>query len=156
MNGEAGAGRLPAGAPFKVSAAFEGSTHDIARARELARTFLGQVRSTHGLRVSDRASGAVQLVVSELVTNAFKYAPGPCLLDIELLEGGIQVTVWDSALDLPVRREPEPGRVGQHGLEIVTALSRSFTVHRQSVGKRVVTTVPLVDDPADSAADRPP
>jgi hypothetical protein len=31
--------------------------------------------------------GMVQLVVSELVSNARKYAPGPCLLDLETIEG---------------------------------------------------------------------
>jgi hypothetical protein len=40
--------------------------------------------------------GMVQLVVSELVTNARKYAPGPCLPDLEIVEGGVQISVWDS------------------------------------------------------------
>ncbi|MFF4291520.1 ATP-binding protein, partial [Streptomyces sp. NPDC001633] len=62
-----------------VSGAFEGS-EDIAVARDLARGFLTDVQAVHGLPVSQRAMGMVQLVVSELVTNARKYAPGPCLL----------------------------------------------------------------------------
>jgi hypothetical protein len=35
------------------------------------------VQAVHGLPVSERVMGMVQLVVSELVTNARKYAPGP-------------------------------------------------------------------------------
>ncbi|MFE3638831.1 ATP-binding protein [Streptomyces cellostaticus] len=156
MGGDTAGHDRPAGAPFRVSAAYEGSTPDIARARELARSFLGQVWSAHGLPVSERASGTVQLVVSELVTNAFKYAPGPCLLDIELLEASVRITVWDSALDLPVIMAPEPGRAGQHGLEIVTALSESFAVYPEPVGKRTVATVPLTGGPGEAAAGRRP
>lgn len=66
-------------APIAVSAAFEGSA-EIAEARDMARDFLTSLQAVHGLPVSARAMGMVQLVVSELVTNARKYAPGPCLL----------------------------------------------------------------------------
>jgi hypothetical protein len=52
-----------------VTAAFEGS-EEIAAARELARTFLTDLQAVHGLPVSGRVMGMVQLVVSELVTNA--------------------------------------------------------------------------------------
>jgi anti-sigma regulatory factor (Ser/Thr protein kinase) len=154
MDEEGGRDDQPAGAPVRVSAAYEGKPRDIARARELARWFLRWVRSVHGLPVSDRAMGTVQLVVSELVTNAFKYAPGPCLLDLELAEGHIQITVWDSELALPVARVPEPGRVGQHGLEIVMAVSRRFEVRREPVGKRAIATVALADDYGETAAAR--
>jgi hypothetical protein len=56
-----------------VSAAFEGNfegSEDIAEARDLARSFLADVQTVHGVAVSDRVIGMVQLVVSELVTNA--------------------------------------------------------------------------------------
>ncbi|MFB8077372.1 hypothetical protein [Streptomyces sp. NPDC056013] len=59
-----------------VSGLFEGS-EDIAVARDLAGDFLADARAVHGLTVSETARGAVELVVSELVTNARKYAPGP-------------------------------------------------------------------------------
>ncbi|WP_370738974.1 hypothetical protein [Streptomyces sp. EN16] len=65
--------------PVPVSAVFEGS-EDIASARGMARDFLESLQAVHGLPVSMRAMGMVQLLVSELVTNARKYAPGPCLL----------------------------------------------------------------------------
>ncbi|MET9452482.1 ATP-binding protein [Streptomyces cinerochromogenes] len=140
------AGSHAPGRPIAVSAAFEGSK-DIAEARHQARTFLADVEAVHGVSVSDRAKGAVQLVVSELVTKARKYAPGPCLLTLEAIEDAIQVTVWDSELRLPVPQAADPGRVGQHGLEIVMALCRSFEMHREPVGKRIVATVALADDP---------
>ncbi|MEU8954959.1 ATP-binding protein [Streptomyces sp. NPDC048518] len=157
MDGAAQDGvRLPDDELVKVSQAYEGSTGDTAEGRELARVFLARLQSDHGLPVSERAMGMVQLVVSELLTNACKYAPGPCLLDLELVEGRIEVSVWDSAPVLPVARAADPGRIGQHGLEIVMAVCQSFEVHREAVGKRTTAAVMLADDPGEDAAGRQP
>ncbi|MET9680633.1 ATP-binding protein [Streptomyces coeruleorubidus] len=131
---------------LSVSGAFEGS-EDIAVARDLARSFLTDVQTVHGLPVSGRAMGMVQLVVSELVTNARKYAPGPCLLTLEVKGGAVEVTVWDSNPTPPAILPPDPMRIGQHGLEIVMAVGRSFTVHREPVGKRITAAIVLSDEP---------
>ncbi|OQD51671.1 ATP-binding protein [Streptomyces phaeoluteigriseus] len=96
--------------------------------------------------------GVVQLVVSELVTNARKYAPGPCLLTLEVTDGAVRVDVWDSSTTLPSVRGIDPERVGQHGLEIVMAVCQSFAVHREPVGKRITATIVLADDPGGAAA----
>ncbi|MFF9607885.1 ATP-binding protein [Streptomyces sp. NPDC014684] len=137
-----------------AAAAFEGG-EDIAEARRLARSFLTNLQEAHGVPVSDRVMGGVQLVVSELVTNAQKYAPGPCLLTLEVSQGAVEVTVWDSEPCLPIARAADPGRVGQHGLEIVMAVCRSFEMHREPVGKRIVAAVALADDPVgDEASDQ--
>ncbi|MFF9624798.1 ATP-binding protein [Streptomyces griseosporeus] len=69
--------------------------------RGLARSFLTDVQAVYGLPVSARVMEVVRLVVSELVTNARKYAPGPCLLTLEIREGAVEVTVWDSSTTLP-------------------------------------------------------
>ncbi|MFD7711174.1 ATP-binding protein [Streptomyces sp. NPDC059785] len=139
-----------------ASRAYEGVPGDIARARATARAFLSRLQSVHGLPVSERAMYVVQLVVSELVTNACKFAPGPCLLDLELLAGRVLVTVWDSEPVLPVARAADPGRVGQHGLAIVMAVCQSYEVHREPVGKRTTAAVVLADDLAGDTAGRPP
>ncbi len=128
-----------------MSAVF-GDSEEIAEARALARSFLTEVREAHGLPVSGRAAATVQLVVTELVTNARKYAPGPCLLSLEVDDGAVQVTVWDSEPCLPIVRAADPGRAGQHGLEIVVALCRSFEMRREPVGKRITAAVVLGDD----------
>jgi anti-sigma regulatory factor (Ser/Thr protein kinase) len=132
--------------PPSVSAAFD-SAEDIATARAMARNFLHSLRTAHALPVSGRTTNMVQLVVSELVTNARKYAPGPCLLRLELGDGAVEITVWDSSTVAPVVLAPDPARIGQHGLEIVMAVCRSFEVHREPVGKRIKTAVALTDDP---------
>lgn len=90
-------------------------------------------------------------MVSELVTNVFKYAPGPCLLDLEIHDGAVEISVWDTDPALPAARAADPGRVGQHGLEIVIALCLSFEIRREPVGKRVTTTVLLADDPGGNS-----
>lgn len=141
------------GGVISVSAVFESSA-EIAEARHLARSFLTDVQAVHGLPVSERAMGMVQLVVSELVTNARKYAPGPCLLTLEVSEGAVEVTVWDSEPLLPIAKAANPGRVGQHGLEIVMAVCRSIEMHREPVGKRIKAAVVLADDPDGHVAGR--
>ncbi|MFI5966442.1 ATP-binding protein [Streptomyces asoensis] len=138
---------------LSVSGAFEGS-EDIAGARDLARAFLTDVQALHGLPVSGRAMGMVQLVVSELVTNARKYAPGPCLLTLEIRGGAVEVTVWDSNPTPPAILAPDPTRIGQHGLEIVMAVGQSFAIHREPVGKRITTAIVLADDPGGDVAGR--
>ncbi|MEV5085970.1 ATP-binding protein [Streptomyces sp. NPDC056159] len=114
-------------------------------------------RAAHGpqpsaLLVSGQIMGMVQLVVSELVTNARKYVPGPCMLTLEATGGAVDITVWDSEPTLPTARAADPGRVGQHGLEIVLAVSEGFTARREPVGKRITVTIPLADGPAGSTA----
>ncbi|MEW2084794.1 ATP-binding protein [Streptomyces sp. NPDC005283] len=123
------------------------SSEDIAAARDLARSFLADVQAVHGLPVSGRAIGLVQLVVSELVTNARKYAPGPCLLTLKVSGGAVEVTVWDSDPTPPAILAPDPIRIGQHGLEIVMAVGQSFAVHREPIGKRITTAILLADNP---------
>ncbi|GAA3919205.1 ATP-binding protein [Streptomyces gulbargensis] len=134
--------------PLSVSAAFEGS-EEIAVARALARSFLGEVQAAGAVEVGAGAVDVVQLVVSELVTNARKHATGPFLLTLKARNEAVEVTVWDAEPRLPMPRPADPGRVGQHGLEIVMALCRSFAIHREPVGKRITATVGLTDPLGD-------
>ncbi|RSS42480.1 ATP-binding protein [Streptomyces sp. WAC08241] len=128
-----------------VSGAFEGS-EDIAAARDLTYRFLADVQAVHGLPVSEYAMDVVQLVVSELMTNASKYAPGPSLLTLRVKDGAIEVGVWDGNPTPPAILPPDPTRIGQHGLEIVMKVTRSFAVCREPLGKRITAVVGLVDD----------
>lgn len=61
----------------------------------------------------------------------------PCLLDLERADGAMEMSVRDSEATLPVPRSPDPGRVGQHDLEIVIALCQSFEMRREPTGKRI-------------------
>ncbi|MDQ1034808.1 hypothetical protein QFZ75_001224 [Streptomyces sp. V3I8] len=44
---------------------------------------------------------------------------------------------------MPVARATDPGRIGQHGLEIVKAVSEHFAVVRESAGNRVTAWIIL-------------
>ncbi|WP_455711480.1 hypothetical protein [Streptomyces coeruleorubidus] len=64
------------------------------------------------------------------------------------------MTVWDSEPRLPIAQAADPGRAGQHGLEIVMAVCRSLEMHREPVGKRITAAVVLADDPVGDEAGR--
>ncbi|MEV5357399.1 ATP-binding protein [Streptomyces sp. NPDC093516] len=151
--GEDGARRQ---ADIQAAVALGGDSADIARARHLAAGFLTRVQAEHGLPVSQRALDLTQLVVSELVTNALKYAPGPMLLDLRIVGDVVEIVVWDSDPVLPVARAADAGRVGQHGLEIVMAVAQGFEVQREPVGKRVTVRLALADDPDGAVNGRSP
>jgi anti-sigma regulatory factor (Ser/Thr protein kinase) len=88
-----------------------------------------------------------QLVVSELVTNARKYAPGPILLELRIAGAAVEVTVRDSRRTRPVACPVDPQRIGRHGLEIVMAVTRKFQVQVEPSGKRVIAHIALADAP---------
>jgi two-component sensor histidine kinase len=125
--------------------AHEGDSEAISAARRFAADFLARVQSEHGVPVPTETIEAAQLIVSELVTNTCKYAPGPGLLDLELDVDAatLLVSVWDTSSTLPLARAAEPGRIGQHGLEIILALCEGYDVQRQPVGKRITVRIAL-------------
>ncbi|MFD3700387.1 ATP-binding protein [Streptomyces sp. NPDC058646] len=118
----------------------------IADARRAALSFLDEARVLHGLVVSARAAEVVELIVSELITNARKYAPGPHRLALEVTDGAVEVSVWDSNPTPPALLPPDPFRIGQHGLEIVIAAAKSFQISHDPTGKRITASVLLADD----------
>ncbi|MCZ0210713.1 ATP-binding protein [Streptomyces sp. UMAF16] len=147
-------GTAPGEQAVQTTVALEGDGTVIAQARHLATQFLTRVQTEQGLPVSQRALDLTQLVVSELVTNARKYAPGPVLMDLRIVGDMVEVVVWDSEPVLPVARAADAGRVGQHGLEIVMAVAQGFEVQREPVGKRITARIALLDDPGGAIAGR--
>ncbi|GGX56532.1 ATP-binding protein [Streptomyces fructofermentans] len=151
--GEPGPWGEDGGAPHarvpRATVALDGNGSCIAEARHLAAEFLARVESEAGTAVSARAMDLTQLVVSELVTNALKYAPGPVLMDLRIADGTVVVVVWDSDPVLPVARAADAGRVGQHGLEIVMAVAEEFEARREPVGKRITARIALADASGD-------
>lgn len=133
---------------LQTAVALEGDGACIAQARHLAAGFLAHARSGQGVPVSQRAVDLTQLVVSELVTNARKYAPGPVLMELRIMGEVVEVVVWDSDPVLPVARVSDAGRVGQHGLEIVMAVAQGVEVRREPVGKRIAVRIALADVPS--------
>ncbi|MFF9314246.1 ATP-binding protein [Streptomyces sp. NPDC014748] len=142
-----GDGRLAPLRPTEVTATLGGEDLCIAEARDLVADFLGgRIRTELGIPVSARALGDAQLVVSELVTNARKYAPGPVSLELRLSRNAVVVAVRDTDPVLPVARDADAHRIGQHGLEIVKAVALAFEAQREPTGKCLTATIALFDD----------
>ncbi|MFF0206277.1 ATP-binding protein [Streptomyces sp. NPDC005017] len=128
-------------APWRYNAVWDTSHVSIAEARNAVRTLLTRA----GHRPEHRPSQDAQLVVSELVTNAVRHAPGPCGLLLEIPPGAdqLRIAVSDSSPDLPRRKAPDAQRVGGHGLLLVHLLCRQVHTVTLNVGKQVVALLPL-------------
>lgn len=122
---------------------FDSESGSIAEARDLAAAFCCQLSLEWLAPITERAAQAALLVVSELVTNAGRHAPGPCLLELQGDDTGITVTVWDAGCDLPRTYNRDPDRVGGHGMEIVRLLCTSVTVEPVPSGKRIRARIDL-------------
>jgi anti-sigma regulatory factor (Ser/Thr protein kinase) len=127
----------------RASAAYDAGTEMIPAARDFVSGYLARAQAEHGLPVTAKAVQIAQLVVSELVTNVAKYAPGPCLLDAEVVGDDLQVTVWDTEAAMPGLAAPDAERVGRHGMEIVLTLCRRFEISRHAGGKRIRVCIAL-------------
>lgn len=130
---------------MQTALALEGGGTSIAEARHRATEFLSQAQED-GLPVSQEVLELTQLVVSELVTNARKYAPGPVLMELRITAHAVDIVVWDSDPTVPAARAADPGRIGQHGLEIVQAVTENLTVAPEPVGKRVTARIALHEE----------
>ncbi|MEU5635246.1 ATP-binding protein [Streptomyces rishiriensis] len=139
---------------MRAGYALEGDDGCIAEARQHAVAFLDRARTDHRLPVSERALGLTRLVVSELVTNARKYAPGPVLMELRVTAHALDVVIWDSDPTVPTARAADPERIGQHGLEIVKALTENLSTEQEPVGKRITARIALTDAHNGGAAHR--
>lgn len=123
--------------------ALDGRDGCIAQARHHAAVFFDQARGEHHLRAPARVVELTQLVVSELVTNARKYAPGPVMLELRITAAAVYVVVWDSDPTVPAPQAADPDRIGQHGLEIVKAVTTSLSIEAEPAGKRITARLAL-------------
>ncbi|QGV82428.1 ATP-binding protein [Streptomyces ficellus] len=128
---------------MQVEYSLGGDDGCIAEARHHATAFLDKADTARVAAVSARARDLTQLVVSELVTNARKYAPGPILMQLRITDATVDVIVWDSDPTAPEARAADPGRIGQHGLEIVKAIAEDLHIRQEPVGKRITARIAL-------------
>ncbi|MER6180190.1 ATP-binding protein [Streptomyces sp. NPDC001652] len=130
---------------MRAGYALSGYDGCIAEARHHAVAFFEKAQSDRHLPVPARERDLTQLVVSELVTNARKYAPGPVLLELRISACAVDVVVWDSDPTVPVARAADPDRIGQHGLEIVKAVAEALFTEQEPVGKRITARIARSD-----------
>ncbi|MGN6160298.1 MAG: ATP-binding protein [Marmoricola sp.] len=79
----------------------------------------------------------VELVVSELVTNAVRYGAGDIALDVTLTEGQAVIAVHDGSQEVPVLRRPDRVTSGGRGLRIVAEVATDWGVSLTALGKTV-------------------
>ncbi|MGW6565408.1 SpoIIE family protein phosphatase [Streptomyces sp. NPDC054975] len=115
----------------------------VGRARELARAQL----TAWDL---DALVDTVELLVSELVTNALRYGEGEIRLRM-LRDRTLVCEVWDAGLVQPRRRRARDTDEGGRGLQLVGLLSAAWGSRRTPRGKTVWFELPLPD--GDGAAE---
>ncbi|GAA1154990.1 SpoIIE family protein phosphatase [Streptomyces hebeiensis] len=109
----------------------------VGRARELART---QLVAWDLEPLVD----TVELLVSELVTNAMRYGEGEIRLRL-LLDRTLVCEVWDAGLVQPRRRRARDTDEGGRGLQLVGQLSAAWGSRRTPRGKTVWFELSLPD-----------
>ena len=109
----------------------------VGRARELARA---QLTAWDLEPLVD----TVELLVSELVTNALRYGEGEIRLRL-LRDRTLVCEVWDAGLVQPRRRRARDTDEGGRGLQLVGLLSEAWGSRRTPRGKTVWFELPLPD-----------
>ncbi|MGW8761819.1 SpoIIE family protein phosphatase [Streptomyces sp. NPDC055815] len=109
----------------------------VGRARELARTQLAAWDL-------EPLVDTVELLVSELVTNALRYGEGEIRLRL-LRDRTLVCEVWDAGLVQPRRRRARDTDEGGRGLQLVGLLSSSWGSRRTPRGKTVWFELALPD-----------
>ncbi|MGY5044509.1 ATP-binding protein [Streptomyces sp. 900105755] len=134
------------GAPLRHRLTWDTADSPIADARVAVRALLARA----GHHPDRLPSQDAQLVVSELVTNAVRHAPGPGGLALEVSPdaGLLRIAVSDGSRRPPVLPARDPARVGGHGLHLVTRLCEGLITLEQETGKLVVAHLRLRDPTA--------
>jgi anti-sigma regulatory factor (Ser/Thr protein kinase) len=79
----------------------------------------------------------LELIVSELVTNAVRAGSPTVVVSVGTQEGRIVVRVSDEAAGWPEQREATIHDIGGRGLPLVSALSETWGVRMADTGKVV-------------------
>lgn len=112
----------------------DGHVSCVAEARRHVRAFL----ATGDAPADQQEVETVELAASELVSNAVRHAPGPCMLRLSDDGRWLRIEVSDSSLTPPVERDTDL-RDGQGGagLRLLKALAGDVEVSLDPAGKTV-------------------
>lgn len=84
--------------------------------------------------MAEEALGVLQLLVTEVVTNALRHGSHPITLRLSEHAAGVLCEVGDGGVGLPRQRTPQALDTGGRGLQIVDALAAAWGVVRASGG----------------------
>ncbi|MFE3450776.1 ATP-binding protein [Nonomuraea sp. NPDC059194] len=107
----------------------------VPKARRLTRTRL----AAWGL---EKVGDVVELLVSELVTNALRHTSGPCRLSLTAEDGLLRCEIEDTSTDQPRLRSDRALIEDGRGLHFLAALACCWGSSRTQVGKVVWFEVP--------------
>ncbi|MEU0388625.1 ATP-binding protein [Streptomyces chartreusis] len=124
-------------ATLRFGAAWADGAASAVDARLALRAFLAHGPHTALALVPASLAMDAELVVSELVTNAIRHAPGPCELILRLFRGKLAITVRDTSAEQPTVRNSDRFRVGGHGLRLVHTVSDRVAVAPRARGKQI-------------------
>ena len=112
-----------------VTHRFAGATGSVPNARRL----VGGLLSAAG----EDTRNAVELMVSELASNAVRHGRSAFVLRVELDDQRVRVEVSDSGRGTPVVQSPDLLEVSGRGLHIVSVLATDWGVTPRPGGKAV-------------------
>ncbi len=85
-----------------------------------------------------RCGTDVEVMVSELVTNAILHSPGPGVLTLRIGSDSLRVEVTDAGGGAgPKLRRPDPSETSGRGLLLVDALANAWGVQHSDAGRTV-------------------
>jgi anti-sigma regulatory factor (Ser/Thr protein kinase) len=111
----------------------------LGRRPDAARAARGAVRDLCTNRLADEFVTDVELVVSELVTNAVTHGAGEITLTVTLVRDGVTLSVLDEGGGRPRLREVGAGTGHGRGLALVARLADQWQVREapDGIGKEV-------------------
>ncbi|MHA6763964.1 ATP-binding protein [Streptacidiphilus sp. PAMC 29251] len=125
--------------PRHASYALHGLHGSVGAARDLTRVFFTGPNET----LPEAVMGDVLLVVSELVSNAVRHAPGPCTLSLTQDHKQVIIAVTDNVASLPVPRTADlSSGTGGFGWHLLRNLARHVRITARADGKTITAILP--------------
>ena len=112
-----------------------------AEANQASKVRHGAEGFLRGQGVTDQID-TITLLLSELVTNAMRYAVAPRRATVSIEAKTVRVTVDDATSQPPRVLPTDLMRPGGNGMRIVSSLATTWGVQGKLVGKSVWFTVP--------------
>jgi PAS domain S-box-containing protein len=127
----ADAATRPATRPALARLELDTTPREVGRARRFARDRLQSWQEPEAL------TGAAELVVSELGTNAVRYGSGPLTVHLSRHDDGVVVEIRDEGSGTPRRRRAGVDDEGGRGLLLVAGIAAVWGVRARGKGKVV-------------------